>query len=359
MSRCQYTLLPCPKKCRDDNRFIMRKNLEDHLKKCSSRHHMCERCGEEGTYETITTVHDSTCKKRIVSCTNTECSQTMQRQDVNHHVQAECDHTMVTCKHKSIGCDVKLKRKDMLAHELDDELHLYMGISTIAALKEKNDTLEETVAALKKEVSVLIMDVSTLKWNVFAPKQNVKEEVSPSKLDVSTPKQNDSSLEDSSDIILKQGETLTFRFTGYQARKESQEIFTSSYFYTSQGYRMAIKLFPYGQKDGKGTHLSVHVTIKEGKYDAQLKWPLTGSVTITLLNQLKDTNHRELTLGLNNECNARVGASWGYPKFIAHSALNHDPVKDTQYLKDDTLYFRVGVKVDGHKPWLDCTANIY
>jgi hypothetical protein len=39
---------------------------------------------------------------------------------------------------------------------------------------------------------------------------------------------------------------------------------------------------------------------------------------------------------------------WGCSGFIAHSKLAHDPLKNTKYLKDDTLYFRVS----DHKPWL-------
>jgi hypothetical protein len=39
-----------------------------------------------------------------------------------------------------------------------------------------------------------------------------------------------------------------------------------------------------------------------------------------------------------------------YSDFIAHSKLAH---KNTQYLKDDTLYFSVSVLAADHKPWLE------
>ena len=41
-----------------------------------------------------------------------------------------------------------------------------------------------------------------------------------------------------------------------------------------------------------------------------------------------------------------------------HSALGYDAKKNTQYLKDDTLYFRVSVAVADHKPWLECDNEI-
>ncbi len=53
--------------------------------------------------------------------------------------------------------------------------------------------------------------------------------------------------------------------------------------------------------------------------------------------------------------NMHVGSSWGFPKFFPHSSLYHYPATNTQYLLGDTLYFRVSVKVDNHKPWLVCT----
>jgi hypothetical protein len=53
---------------------------------------------------------------------------------------------------------------------------------------------------------------------------------------------------------------------------------------------------------------------------------------------------------LHNTC---VSDTWGFPQFTPHSALAHNPVQNTQYLKDDTLYFRVSVKVADHKPWLE------
>jgi hypothetical protein len=65
-----------------------------------------------------------------------------------------------------------------------------------------------------------------------------------------------------------------------------------------------------------------------------------GDVTITLLNQLEDNNHYTKTINLPA---TNPHDNLGYPGFIAHSELAHDPLKNTQYLKDDTLYFRVSV----------------
>ena len=73
-----------------------------------------------------------------------------------------------------------------------------------------------------------------------------------------------------------------------------------------------------------------------------------------LLNQLEDKNHHQKIATLTAASNIQVGDrdTWGYAQFIPHSALDYDAVKNTQYLKDDTLYFRMSVEPADHKPWL-------
>ncbi len=50
---CQFTLIPCPKECKDDNGIlkIMRRDLQQHLmEKCPNRDYSCEHCDLKGTY---------------------------------------------------------------------------------------------------------------------------------------------------------------------------------------------------------------------------------------------------------------------------------------------------------------------
>ena len=115
---------------------------------------------------------------------------------------------------------------------------------------------------------------------------------------------------------------------------------------------MALVVFANGNTLGKGTHVVVRTAILRGEYDAELKWPFVGKVTYTLLNQLEDGNHHTQIQTFDTIRNARVNSNWGRPKFIPLSALAYDPVKNTQYLKDDKLFFRVTVEMAGHKPWL-------
>ena len=232
----------------------------------------------------------------LVKCSNAECGDTMERQQLRNHVHVKCPHTVIPCKYKGIGCDAELKREDMAAHEQDDKLHLHMALETVN------------------------LERKTLK------------------------KKNDGSM--------------TCAMPDFDNRRKCDTRFFSTSFYVSpRGYHMSLMVIVNGYGPGEGTHVSVHAPILEGEYDAELKWPFVGEVTYTLLNQLEDSNHHTRTLSIGTTHNAQVGDRWGIPQFIPHSALTEDPVKNTQYLKDDTLYFRVSVQVADYKPWLECTAK--
>ena len=328
---CKFTLLPCPKECKDNTnkiKHLMRKNLNKHLKnKCPNRDHKCELCGEKGTYAHITQVHDGICKQKILPCPN-KCTKTMPRQDIEKHVELECEYTVIACKFKNIGCTTEMKRGDMEAHEQDDSLHLSKALNAVVKLQDSNTQLQDSMTVLQDSMTVLRVSNTELREKA-------------------------SKLENT---------TITFKLAKFEEKKDIDKVFISPSFYTSPGgYHMVIRVDTNGNGTGKGTHVSVYFPILKGKNDTELRWPFVGKVTFTLLNQLEDNNHETKILSLNAGDNAMAhgphGTAWGVSQFISHSELPHDPVKNTQYLKDNTLYFRVSVEVSDHKPWLECTTK--
>ena len=107
--------------------------------------------------------------------------------------------------------------------------------------------------------------------------------------------------------------------------------------------------------------MSVYAHILKGKYNGELNWPFAKTVTCTLLNQSADEKHCSQTLIRSNSklksslLGDRKGV--GKDKFISHKELLENTVANTQYLKDDTLYFRVTVEETSHKHWLECTPK--
>ena len=139
-------------------------------------------------------------------------------------------------------------------------------------------------------------------------------------------------------------------------KKEDGAMFYSEPFHTSPGgYKMCVRLYPNGADDGKGTHVSIFLKILDGPYDDNLPWPFFGTVTIYLLNQSADDNHHREKIVFDTTYNSRVGIAWGYPMFLSHTKVSNDQDKNIRYLMADTLYFRVTVEEEHHKPWLDCS----
>ena len=306
IASCQFALVPCPNKCDKDKGagelLLIRKHLDQHLKtKCQKRAYKCPHCGENGTFVSITEDHDQVCEKKIVACPNkgSGCSLSMERGKTQEHVSSDCEYTEVACVYESLGCGVRMLRKDIIEHqENEDKGHLHLVLKTVVAREEQHKALSE-------------------------------------------------------------GEAVVFHLPGYASKKDKNERFYSTPFYTHPGgYKMCICIDANGSGDGKGTHVSVYTKILEGRYDNQVHWPFLGTVTYELLNQLGDDNHHRVVIIHGVADNMRVGRSRGSPKFLPHSSLGHNPATNTQYLLDDTLYFRVSVKVDNHKPWLVCTDKV-
>ena len=300
-----FAPVPCPKKCKDCRnkvKHFMRGDLDKHLEKdCPNRYHACQYCGEKGMYATITKMHDKICKKKILPCSNAECTQTMERQQITEHVRTQCPYTVISCKYKGIGCTSRLKRRDMAAHEEDDKLHLHMSIATV-------NTLQDTVNMLQ---GIIQEKCPAVTLNNFDSK------------------------------------SMTFAVPGYQGKREACAVFTSPSFYTHpNGYHMAVKV----RWEGK-VYSRVSALILEGAYDAVLKWPFRGKVLFELLNQLEDNNHIKC---ICHFADGRVSSEVdkNIPDFLTHISA-----KKIQCLVDDTLYFRVSVEVADHKPWLQCTAK--
>lgn len=304
---CRFNLVPCPMECKDycnEVKHFLKKDLDKHVRdECLNRVTECKTCNKKGVYTDIQ-LHSIACGKTKLPCP--DCDNEI-CEDINEHYRNECLFTAIPCKYKNIGCRRKTKRRDTIAHEQDHELHLGMALNAMVELKEAVVNLQE-VNILKKEKGKIL---------------------------------------------------VVFSVTEFEAKRCTDQKLTSPSFYTSpSGYRMACRVYANGDGDGKGTHLSVRAALLEGKSDSELSWPFAGSITFTLLNQLEDKNHYSSTTTLNIEHNAVVGIDWGKPKFVLHSKLDYDEGKNTQYLMDDRLYFRVSVEVADHRPWLECFSEI-
>ncbi|XP_003390492.1 PREDICTED: TNF receptor-associated factor 5-like [Amphimedon queenslandica] len=290
---CTYQLVPCT----NCGAKMRRSKLMTHLiNNCPKRMINCQYCKERGTHQLITSSsHTKECTDLPIQCSNEGCNEKVPRCSLASHNET-CPKAIIPCEYNTVGCNKKMKREEQEKHN--------------------EESMKQHLDIAMKKIEVL---------QVLLPTNHV------------------------------------LKLNEYREKKEGDEIWFSPGFYTSPGgYKMSLRVDVNGDRDGKGTHVSCFIYLMAGEYDDILEWPFQGEVTIELLNELEDKNHKKCTLSFNESTpdisKQRVkegrNTGWG-KKFISHEELEYDPATNCQYLKDDSLYFRVSVKITPKtKPWL-------
>ena len=126
----------------------------------------------------------------------------------------------------------------------------------------------------------------------------------------------------------------------------------SSPFYTEQngGYKVCLFLYLDGDGSGKGTHLSLYITVMKGEYDAQLTWPFQQKVTLILEDQEHQQHNiakwfkpdaAEYNASFQRPMHSEMNVAFGFPKFAPLAVLDN-----LLYVKDDTMMLRCIVDID-------------
>ena len=122
-------------------------------------------------------------------------------------------------------------------------------------------------------------------------------------------------------------------FTKYLRDKE--EWYSDSFFAFEGGYQLCIRVDAAGHYNRSSTnHVGVFLYLMKGPHDDKLEqsghWPLRGTFTIELLNQLNDSDHYSRMIQqyhhICSDCTERVvdgeigqlaKRGWGYPNYIS------------------------------------------
>ena len=113
---------------------------------------------------------------------------------------------------------------------------------------------------------------------------------------------------------------------------------------------MCLRVYPNGHGDGLGTHVSIFTCIMRGPFDADLKWPFRGDVTIQIVNQAGEINHRERVIDYTDQTpddtagrvtDEERSDELGKHQFLPHSSLAYNAASNTQYLRGDSLRIRI------------------
>ena len=303
LSTCAFQIVECSNKCGTQ---LKQSNLENHLVyKCPKRIVSCVYCHKEDEYQIINGDHNNECPDYPLPCPNNGCEKKINQRLMIEHRDI-CPKEEVECQYSKIGCHEKMKREDIPQHNKDKmEEHLGSAVDNIEKLKHTIKQLEQ---------------------------------------------QNESQY------------MTNIKMEGYEAMKERNRTWYSPDFYTHLGgYRLRLVAYASGYGDDENTHVSCFINLVPGEYDNTLEWPFQGGVTVEILNQLEDRNHHKQVIHFNDktpdDCKDKIKKAdtngWGLAQFIPHTDLGLNFLANTQYLMNDTLYFRVSVNLYSKtKPWL-------
>ncbi|XP_003388779.1 PREDICTED: TNF receptor-associated factor 4-like [Amphimedon queenslandica] len=290
INSCTYQLVPCTNECGE---MIRRSSLKTHLTdNCTKQMVNCQYCKRKGLWKLIASEsHLDECPDLLIQCSNEGCNKKILRRSRASHNET-CPKAIVPCEYNTVGCEKRMKREEQEKHN--------------------EESMKQHLKAAVKKIEVLL------------PTNQL------------------------------------FKLNEYTELKEEEEDWYSPGFYTSPGgYKVSLNVVANGCDDGEDTHVSCYICLMAGEYDDILEWPFQGEVTVELLNQLEDKNHCKLSVPFDESTpdrykqrvrEGRNTVGMGRQKFIPHEELEYDPVTNCQYLKDDSLYFRVTTSKT--KPWL-------
>ena len=315
---CLYESVPCPNNCGGEMiRFILYYHTQT---KCPLRIVKCQYCSFEDKPSALDD-HTTFCFSVPVECPR-KCGKETARSKITSHL-GTCPKRLVRCKYYQIGC-----KEPIPADGLDTHL-----------AQAKDDHLEMAMSKVM-DLSVAMGTLSVVVGNLC---QQSQHPCNPQNAFIQRPWLENENMTPICPWIVEMSDF---------SQKRSKVWFSSPFFTHPGGYRLCLEVYGDGCSSGEDTHLSVFLHLMKGGNDHQLKWPLSLKLHFFLLNQASDSDHLSHQLNFTNapvKYTGRVteGTSakggWGKSKFLPLSSLVEDPMQDIQFLKNDSLYFRVSL----------------
>ena len=369
---CQYVDVECPKKCVQK---VQKRNVDTHLaNECPNRDYRCPHCNFANKFHVVSN-HFDVCPYYPLACPN-RCGATFERDDLPDHMKM-CRLEEVQCVFGSAGCQANFIRENEDEH-MDQNTQKHLALMPAATLRisqdfeqklqEQQDMFEKKVKQQKEEheqkqeqlggqLQELLtqIDKQSKEFQKRLDEQQMKSQELTKEKDAQI-KGLEQQQTRNKQLIEKQQQAISqlcrvvgippydITFSNYQQVKARNGDIDSSPMYTHPGgYKFKLKLFPDGLviSIDHGAYVSVEVHLLKSDHDAELKFPVKFTITLQLLNQQRDQDHhtRDIRCEIKTrERIGRVGSDW---TFILQADLKWSLAKQTQYLKDDCLKFRI------------------
>ena len=378
---CQYVDVECPKKCVQK---VQKRNVDTHLaNECPNRDYRCPHCNFANKYHVVSN-HFDVCPYYPLACPN-RCGATFERDDLQDHMKM-CRLEEVQCVFSSAGCQAKFIRENKDEH-MDQNTQKHLALMPAATLRISQDferKLQEQQEVFEKkqeqkdeehkqglqQLGGQLKEFQAQKDEQIKQveqklgKQSRQFQVEQQKEFHETLKVKDEKIKTLEDQLQTNGQVIEqqqqaisqlrravgvppydYTLSNYQQEKAKVRSTDSPPMYTHPGgYKFTLRLYPNGLGSGDGTHVSVWIYSLKCDHGDELKFPVKFTITLQLLNQHRDQDHHTRVIQCEIKTREWIGSGLciGYGStFIPLAALEWNRDKQTQYLKDDCLRFRI------------------
>ena len=384
---CEYADVECPKKCVQKYRNAM------------WTHTLLTSAQIETTDVHTAIMHFDVCRYYPLACPN-RCGVTFERDDLDNHMNM-CRLEEVECVFAKAGCQANFIRENEDTH-MNQSTQKHLALMPAAILKISQDfeqtlreqqekfvrklelkdeqikrveqKLQDKQKVFEKKLAEKVEQVKQVEQKLEKQGHEFEEQLGGQQIEFQKQlqqrddqiKQNVKEKDEQIEELQQQIERISQQMlpmvnkirsltnyrgncvppydilcANYQKLKEwdSTSIYTCTH---PGGYRFVLKLLPDGF-NGNVTHLTVTVHSLKSDHDAELRVPVKFTITIQLLNQHRDQDHhtRDIQCDVKKgdiKQQLRIGADW---TSIPFTALEWNRDKQTQYLKNDCLRFRI------------------
>ena len=137
---CQFEEVKCSNEC---GKMIQRQYLTSHVEtECLCRKVNCQYCHDTGEHQFIEGQHKEECPKLPLPCPNKCEVGNVPREDMEAH-RKECPLEMIQCEYHSVGCEVRMARKDQEKHDNEKvKEHLMITKAQLAIASKQINNLQ-------------------------------------------------------------------------------------------------------------------------------------------------------------------------------------------------------------------------
>lgn len=220
--------------------------------------------------------------------------------------------------------------------ELENQLELLQTTFNTLSLRIDNDA-GERVSALKNEVDTLQTQFGNLEGKV----DDLQDRVEIMEMIL---KDAVESKHKSMEEFPAYTWTVTDFWEKVSRAKNGREdrIESDSFYLGVHGYKMKLRMFPNGLREGKNAYISLFVALMKGQYDAFLPWPFRYKGKFTVIDHNPDLKQRQ-----NCSKSFSPGLSWiQRPKseenrgYGYDTLLSHEELRKSSYVVDETLVIK-------------------